>query len=147
MSKDLFFQMREHEVHTLNTYPSKKEIQHQAFDLAKKIVDAGDEDMYQKLAEAIRIKEAVTVIEQTFRNALPDENFSAYGLKGTFKNGGATLNYKEDEKFNELQKLIDERKSLLDLASKSESEIYDSEGILVPKLSKINRKSSLNISF
>ena len=147
MSKDLFLQMREQEVQTLNSYPTKKEIQHQAFDLAKKIIDAGDEDIYKKFAEATRIKEAITVIEQILKNQLPDENFNSFGLKGTFRNGGSTLNYKEDEKFNELSKLIEDRKSLLDLASKGDSEIYDNEGILVPKLSKINRKSSLSISF
>jgi hypothetical protein len=93
------------------------------------------------------MSEALEVINEELLKVLPQENFEEFGLKGTFRNGGETINYKECEIWSDIQKELKEREELLKLALKSDKEIYDESGVLVPKVSTTPRKSSLAISF
>ena len=147
MSKDLFFLMREQEIQTSNFLPTKKEIQLNTKKFINKILDAGEVDKYELIAQAKRMQEALDTITDELLKVMPLENFEAYGLKGTFRNGGDTINYKECEIWSDIAKELKEREELLKLALKSEKEIYDEDGILVPKVSTTPRKSSLSISF
>lgn len=147
MSKDLFTQMREKEIATLNFLPTKKEITNSAKNFVKELVEKGEENIYEKHAQAVRLKEAVVVIEQELKNALPDESFVSFGIKGTFRNGGSIANYTDDIVYSQIKKQLDSRKTLLDAALKTDEPFYDSEGVEVPKVSKTERKSSLSISF
>jgi len=147
MSKDLFFLMREQEIQTSNFLPTKKEIQLNTKKFINKILDAGEVDKYELIAQAKRMQEALDTITDELLKVMPLENFEAYGLKGTFRNGGDTINYKECEIWSDIAKELKEREELLKLALKSEKEIYDEAGILVPKVSTTPRKSSLSISF
>lgn len=147
MSKQLFEQMREVEIFTNRFLPSKTEIVQSAEQLAKDLIDSGNLNIQEKYAEIRRLKEAVDVIESEFKKSLPDENFEAFGLKGTFRNGGAVANYDEDIVYASIKKQLDDRKTLLDAALKTDEPFYDSEGVEVPKVSKTARKSSLSISF
>ena len=147
MSKDLFMQMREHEIITDNFLPTKKEIQNNALKLAKKIIDEAEENLTEKYAQIRRIKEAADIIEAEFKRNLPDENFEAFGVKGQFRSGGSVANYEEDEVYAEINQQLNDRKTLLDAALKTSDIIFDSDGVEVPKVSKTERKSSLAIIF
>lgn len=147
MSKDLFLMMREEEVATSNFLPTKKELQKSSKEFAAKIVESGEYNIEETYAQALRLKEAITVIEGVLKTNLNQENFEAFGLKGTYRSGGDTINYKDDEVYVSLKKDLDDRVELLKTALKTDAEFYDSEGVLIPKVSTTPRKSSLAISF
>jgi hypothetical protein len=147
MSKDLFMLMREQEIQTQNFLPNKKEIQFSSKEFITKLLDDGNVNKYELLAQAKRMSEALEVINTELLKVLPKENFEEFGLKGTFRNGGDTINYKECEIWSDISKELKEREELLKLALKSDKEIYDEGGVLVPKVSTDPRKSILSISF
>ena len=146
-SKDLFQLMREQEIQTQNFLPTKKEIQLSAKTFITEVLDAGETDKYELIAQAKRMGEALEVINAELLKVLPQENFEAFGLKGTFRSGGETINFKECEIWSDIAKELKEREELLKLALKSDKEIYDEAGVLVPKVSTTPRKDSLAISF
>ena len=145
MSKGLFELMRMQEIQTSNFLPNKKEIQFSSKQFITDVLDKGETDKYELLAQAKRMQEALDVINTELLKVLPQENFEAFGLKGTFRNGGETINYSEDEIYCELKRCLDERADLLKLAQKQE--VADLYGNIVPKVSTTPRKSSLSISF
>ena len=147
MSKDLFLMLREEEVATSHFLPTKKELKKSSEAFAKKIIDEGNHNIQEVYAQALRLKEALATIEGELKKQLGDENFEAFGLVGTFRSGGNTINFGEDDIVKNLEKQLKDRKELLKVALTSEDIIYDSEGVEVPKVSTTPRKSSLAISF
>lgn len=147
MSKDLFLLMRNQEVQTSNFLPNKKEIQFTSKKFIKEILDAGESNPYELIAQAKRMQEAIDVVTSELLAILPQENFESFGLKGTFRNGGDTVNFKDDKTWSDIQKELKEREELIKAALKSDKEIYDENGVQVPKVSTTPRKSSLSISF
>lgn len=145
MSKDLFLMLREQEVATSNFLPTKKELKTTAHHFVTELVDSGGHNVQELYAQSLRLKEALTVVESELKKQLPEENFEAFGLKGTYRSGGDTLNYKEDEVYNALKWDLDQRVELLKLAQKQE--VIDTYGNVVTKVSTTPRKSSLAISF
>lgn len=145
MRKDLFALMRQQEIETTNFLPSKKEITNKAKQLASEVVNSGDYNIQELHAQALRNKEAFTVIEKQLRDSLPQENSEFFGLKATFVNGGNRLNYSDDPIYNTLKKDLDDRIELLKIAQKQE--VIDAYGNDVPKVSANPIKSSLKISF
>jgi hypothetical protein len=145
MSKDLFQLMREQEIQTSNFLPNKKEIQFSAQTFIKDLLDAGETDKFELLAQAKRMGEALEVINAELLKVLPQENFEAFGLKGTFRSGGETINYSDDAIYSQIKADLDARAELLKLALKQD--VIDSYGNDVPKISTTPRKSSLAISF
>jgi len=145
MSKDLFFMMREQEVQTSNFLPTKKEIQLSSQKFISEILDAGEIDKFELLAQAKRMGEALDVINTELLKVLPQENFEAYGLKGTFRSGGDTINFIEDDVYATIKKDLDARTEQLKMAQKQDT--FDAYGNQVPKVSTTPRKSSLAISF
>ena len=137
--------MREQEVQTSNFLPTKKEIQLSSQTFIKEILDAGEIDKFELLAQAKRMYEALDVINAELLKVLPQENFEAYGLKGTFRSGGDTINFVEDEVYATIKKDLDERTEQLKIAQKQDT--FDAYGNQVPKVSTTPRKSSLAISF
>lgn len=147
MSKDLFLQMREAEIMTDNFLPTKKEIKLNADKFAQELLDKGEVDITETFAQALRLSEALNTITAKLKEAMPEENFEAFGLKGTFKSGGDTINYKDDAYWSDLKKQLTDREALLKLALKSDKSIYDEEGVEVTKVSTTPRKSSLTINY
>jgi hypothetical protein len=147
MSKDLFQLMREQEVQTQNFLPNKKEIQFSATKFITDVIDGGEVDKYELLAQAKRMQEALDVITAKILEVVPQENFEAFGLKGTFRNGGETINYKDDFKWSEIKEKLNEREMLLKVALKSNSSIYDDDGVEVTRVSTSPRKDTLAISW
>jgi hypothetical protein len=147
MSKDLFQLMREQEVQTQNFLPNKREIQFSATKFITDVIDGGEIDKYELLAQAKRMQEALDVITAKILEVVPQENFEAFGLKGTFRNGGETINYKDDFKWSEIKEKLSEREMLLKVALKSNSSIYDDDGVEVTRVSTSPRKDTLAISW
>lgn len=147
MSKDLFQMMREQEVQTQNFLPNKKEIQFSATKFITDVIYGGEVDKYELLAQAKRMQEALDVITAKILEVVPQENFEAFGLKGTFRNGGETINYKDDFKWSEIKEKLSEREMLLKVALKSNSSIFDDDGIEVTRVSTSPRKDTLAISW
>jgi hypothetical protein len=85
------------------------------------------------------------VINAELLKVIPQENFEAFGLKGTFRSGGETINYSEDAIYTMIKKDLYNRAELLKLALKQD--VIDAYGNDVPKVSTTPRKSSLAISF
>lgn len=146
MSKDLFALMRQQEIDTVNFLPSKKEIQFSAKEFISDILISGESNNYELFAQAKRMSEALEVVTTELLKSLPQENFESFGLKGTFRNGGDTVNFKEDEIWSDLQKQLKDREEILKLALKSSEPIFTEYGE-VPKVSTTPRKSSLSITF
>jgi hypothetical protein len=147
MSKDLFQLMRQQEIDTQNFLPNRLEIQLSAKTFIKDLLDAGETNKFELLAQAKRMGEALEVINAELLKVLPQENFEAFGLKGTFRSGGETINYKDCEVWSDINRELKEREDLLKLALKSHNEIYDAAGVQVPKVSTTPRKSSMAITF
>lgn len=145
MSKNLFQLMREQEVQTQNFIPNKKEVQFSAKRFITEILEDGETDKYELLAQAKRMLEALDVINAELVKVLPQENFEAFGMKGTFRSGGDTINYSDDPIYCQLKADLDARAELLKLALKQD--VIDTYGNDVPKVSTTPRKSSLAISF
>ena len=147
MSKNLYELMRQQEIETSNFLPNKKEVQFSANTFITKVIDSGEVDKYELLAQAKRMQEALDVITAKILDVVPQENFEAFGLKGTFRNGGETINYKDDFKWSEIKEKLSEREMLLKVALKSNSSIYDDDGIEVTRVSTSPRKDTLAISW
>lgn len=146
-SADLFLILREQEIATEGVLPTKREIQKSSVDFVQQILDEGNHEPYQLLAQALRLKEALLTIESKIRESMPEESFEAYGMKGTYVNGGELPNYEDDEVYSKMKEKLKEREALLKLALKQEAVIYDAEGVEVPKVSVKHRKNSLTIKF
>ena len=139
--------LQEQSVETNNFLPTKKEIQLSAKSFVSNLLDAGQTDKIELYAQAVRINEALQIVTDELKNSIPQENFEAFGIKGTYRSGGETLNYKEDYVYAELEQKLKERAELIKVATKSKDTIYDSEGVEVTKVSSTQRKSSLAITF
>jgi hypothetical protein len=139
--------MRQQEIETSNFLPNKKEVQFSANTFITKVIDGGEVDKYELLAQAKRMQEALDVITAKILEVVPQENFEAFGLKGTFRNGGETINYKDDFKWSEIKEKLNEREMLLKVALKSNSSIYDDDGVEVTRVSTSPRKDTLAISW
>lgn len=139
--------MREQEVQTQNFMPNKREVQFSATKFITDVIDGGEVDKYELLAQAKRMQEALDVITAKILEVVPQENFEAFGLKGTFRNGGETINYKDDFKWSEIKEKLTEREMLLKVALKSNSSIYDDDGVEVTRVSTSPRKDTLAISW
>lgn len=145
MSKDLFFLMRQEEIVTDNFLPTKKELQKNSKEFAKNIIDNGEHNIKEVYAQALRLKESLTAIESELKTYLGEENFEAFGIKATFRSGGDTINYSDDEIYTTIKSDLDARTEQLKMAQKQDT--FDAYGNQVPKVSKTPRKSSLAISF
>jgi len=145
MSKQLFELMRMEQLE--NEFPTKKDIQTTSSYMVAKVLENGEHNPVELFAQAVRVNEALTVITDKLKQSLPKENFEAFGLKGVYAEGGETLNYSEDPIYADILAELKEREALLKVACKSKNEIYDSEGVEVPKVSSYPRKGSLRVSF
>jgi hypothetical protein len=144
-SSDLFLMMREREI--AQSYPTKKQLVVESTKFAKDIINNGEHNLQEVLSQIVRLKETIAILETEIKNELPQENFEAFGIKATYRNGGSVANYSDDIVYSQIKEQLDNRKVLLDAALKTSEIIFDNEGVEVPKVSKTERKSSLSISF
>jgi len=147
MSKGLFELMQMEEIETTNFLPTKKEVVKQTTNFITNLLDSGEYNVHELLSQSKRASESLDVINSEILKRLPQENFEAFGLKGTFRNGGEKLNFSEDHLVAELEEKLKQRKELVKVATHSTETIYDSDGVEVTKVSSTQIKSSLSISF
>jgi hypothetical protein len=148
MSKDLYFEMKAENLVKLYDHSfTKKEAQKTGVQMVKTVIDEGNINIHEFMANLARLKEVVNSADAEARKHLPEEKFEAFGVEFTPVNGGSTLNYKDDEVWSDLKKQLTDREEMLKTAAKTDSIIYDSEGFQVPKVSSNQRKSSITIKF
>jgi len=147
-SKNLLMQMREADIAYLyDATFTKKEAQATGTNLAKEIADNGNVSKHEALANLLRLNEVISNAIDVLKSKVSDEKTIVLGVEFTPNNGRAMMQYKDDAVWCELNEKLKERENLLKLATNSKDEIYDSEGIQVPKVSVNYSKSSLTIKF
>jgi hypothetical protein len=147
MSKDLFMLMREQEVQTANFLPNKKELELSSKKFAQNLVESGEYDIYELVAQSERYKLAISEINAILKDKLPKEKHNAFGIEFNPMNGRKMIQYSDDAVWSDLNKQLKDREELLKVALSSDSEIYDSEGVQVPKVSVNYAKDSLSVKF
>ena len=147
-SKNLLMQMRETDIISLyDATFTKKEAQTTGANLANEIAENGNVSKHEALANLLRLNEVISSAIEVLKSKVSDEKTIVLGVEFTPNNGRAMMQYKDDAVWCELSEKLKERESLLKLATNSKDEIYDSEGVQVPKVSVNYSKSSLTIKF
>jgi len=145
MSKQLFELMREQEIQTSNFLPTKKEILKSSENFAKKLLESGEVNPVEIVAQSKRLKDAFTTIHDTFLASIPHEKQNAYGIEIVPSNGRKMVQYLEDPIWCELQEAVKQREKLLNLAQTQET--ADLYGNIVPKVSVKYASDSLTIKY
>ena len=145
MSKQLFELMREQEIQTSNFLPTKKEVLKSSENFAKKLLESGEVEKLEVLAQATRLKDAVTAVFDAIKANIPHEEQTAYGIQIIPSNGRKMVQYLEDPIWCELQEAVKQREKLLNLAQTQET--ADLYGNLVPKVSVKYASDSLTIKY
>jgi hypothetical protein len=148
-SKDLFFDMRSEEIETMYSPDfTKKQAEQTGIDLINRMFEDGNQIPVQFYSNIARLKAVIDSADKAFRDRLTLNQAESYnGVTFTPKNGAESLNYSDDLVYSKLESRIKERAELLKVSSKSEDQIFDSEGCEVPKVSKKFNKSSIVITF
>ena len=147
MSKDLFMLMREQEVQTANFLPNKKELELSSKKFAQNLVESGEYDIYELVAQSERYKLAISEINAILKDKLPKEKHNAFGIEFNPMNGRKMIQYSDDPVWFEISNKLKKREELLKVALNSDDEIYDSEGVQVPKVTINYAKDSLAVKF
>jgi hypothetical protein len=149
MSKEQHFLMRAEEMATLYTSDfTKKEAILTGKRMVDNLLESGDIDKMKFGSNLVRLNDVISSAINTFRDNIIDcEKQTINGVEFNPVNGGETLNYKDDLVYLQLYEQLKEREELLKIAYKSKNELYDSEGVEVPKVSSTPRKSSITIKY
>lgn len=114
--------------------------------LVNDLLDAGEVDEFKVWSNIVRLKEVATSADKAFRDRLNlNEANSSNGVTFTPKNGAKSLNYTEDPIYNELVSKVKAREKLLKAAQTSE--VYDADGIEVPKVGVTFAKTSITVKY
>ena len=147
MSKLQFFEMRAEQMTALydSTFTKKDAIK-TGEALIDNVLESGEVDIMQVGANLVRLKQVVDTAIEKFRNHIIDtEKVTILGVEFSPVNGGNTINYADDEIWQELKRCLDERTEQLKMAQKQPT--FDAYGNEVPKVSTTPRKSSITIKF
>lgn len=147
MSKLQFFEMRAEQMTALydSTF-TKKDAVKTGENLIDSVLESGEADIMELGANLVRLEQVVSSAVSKFRNHIIDtEKVKVLGVEFSPVNGGNTINYAEDEIWNELKRCLDARTEELKLAQKQDA--YDAYGNQVPKVSTTPRKNSIIIKF
>jgi hypothetical protein len=147
MSKDLYFEFKAEQMATMYAPTfTKKEALLTGKRMVDDLLEKGEVDPLQVWTNVCRLKEVANSADATFRDKVEIlEKTVINGVEFTPTNGGNTVNYSEDEIYNQLKADLDARVELLKLAQKQT--IIDAYGNDVPKVGTTPRKSSTAIKF
>ena len=109
------------------------------------VIESGNIDKHQFMAQLCRLKEVVNSADSEMRKWLPEEKVTILGVEFTPVNGGNTIDYSEDPIYCQLKADLDARVELLKLAQKQT--IIDAYGNDVPKVGTTPRKNSITLKF
>ena len=124
---------------------TKKEAQKVGIKLVTDLLDNGNVDKMEFIANLARLNEVISTAMTEARKHIAEEKQTVLGIEFTPVNGGNTLNYSEDPIYQQLKADLDSRVELLKLAQKQN--VLDAYGNEVPKVSTTPRKSSITLKF
>ena len=124
---------------------TKKEAQKVGLKLVTDLLDNGNVDKMEFIANLARLSEVITTAMTEARKHITEEKQTVMGVEFTPVNGGNTINYSEDTIYQQLKNDLDARAELLKLAQKQD--LIDAYGNDVPRVSTTPRKSSITIKF
>ena len=142
---EMFLELRANEI--IQMYDStftKKEAVQTGVQLAENVFDSGEVLPEEVMANLSRLKWVIDAAETTIRSKLEIyDKRTVLGLEFNYVNGGNTINYSDDEIYNNLKSDLDARTEQLKMAQKQDT--FDAYGNQVPKVSTTPRKSSITI--
>lgn len=115
---------------------SKRELEQAGAHQAQQLMEQGELNEYQALASAERLKTFAESFCKQIRkdiHTLPEKNYKAYGVEFSMRNSGDRYDWEFDDVYLSLKNQMEQRVELLKTALKSDSPIYDSDGVEVPK--------------
>jgi hypothetical protein len=124
---------------------TKKEAQKVGIKLVTDLLENGNVEKMEFIANLARLSEVVGTAMTEARKHIAEEKQTVMGVEFTPVNGGNTLNYSEDPIYQQLKADLDARAELLKLAQKQN--VIDMYGNDVPVVSTTPRKSSITIKF
>lgn len=144
-SSEMFMELRANEiVHMYDSTFTKKEAVKTGVALGENVFESGDVLPEEVMANLSRLKWVIDSAETTIRSKLEIyDKRTVLGLEFNYVNGGNTINYSDDEIYNELKRCLDERVEQLKMAQKQDT--FDAYMNQVPKVSTTPRKSSITI--
>jgi len=146
-TKNLLMLMQEQEIQTNNFLPTKKEIETNARQFAKGLIDSGEIDKYEAFTQVVRLSNALEIVKDEIKSHLPKEKHIAFGVEISPISGRTMIQFQDDEMWQQLKHKLSQREELLKLALKSDEPIYDSEGVEVPKVSVKYASDSLAVKY
>jgi len=147
MSKLQFFEMRAEQMTALydSTFTKKDAIK-TGEALIDNVLESGEVDIMQLGANLARLEQVIGSAMAKFRSHIIDtKKLTVLGVEFSPVNGGNTVNYADDEIWQELKICLDDRTEQLKMAQKQDT--FDAYGNQVPKVSTTPRKSSITIKF
>jgi len=124
---------------------TKKEAQKVGLKLVTDLLENGNVEKMEFIANLARLSEVVGTAMAEARKHINEEKQTVMGVEFTPVNGGNTINYSEDAIYQQLKADLDARAELLKLAQKQS--VIDMYGNDVPLVSTTPRKSSITIKF
>ena len=122
-------------------YKSKKEIQASARRYVTEVLNAGTLNPLDAYITAKKyleyITEALKALKSEAEEELAKHGKSEHELEGvnvSMRNTGDRLDYEQDEVYKQLSDDLKSRKEVLDLAYKIDSQMFDNEGVEIPKV-------------
>ena len=145
-SSETFLELRAQDFVTMyDSSFTKKEAQKVGVKLVTDLLENGNVDKMEFIANLARLNEVITTAMTEARKHIPEEKQTVMGVEFTPVNGGSTVNYLEDPIYQQLKADLDARAELLILAQKQS--VIDMYGNDVPLVSTTPRKSSITIKF
>ena len=145
-NSETFLQLRAQDFVTMyDASFTKKEAQKVGLKLVTDLLDNGNVDKMEFIANLARLSEVVGTAMAEARKHITEEKQTVMGVEFTPVNGGNTINYSEDPIYQQLKADLDARAELLKLAQKQS--VIDMYGNDVPLVSTTPRKSSITIKF
>ena len=107
-----------------------------AFKQQKELIETMDPLEVHVMAKRIKIfiDELIVCNKSDAEDQLITGQLHYYNAKVSKTNGATILDYEADETYKSLKEMLNERKTLLDAAFKMKDEIFDGDGVLVPKV-------------
>lgn len=148
MSKDGFFLMRAEQMASLyDSSFTKKDAVETGKKLTKQVFEAGEVNVFHYGANLARLSEVINSALSEFKNSISIDKTKELGVEFNHVQSSETLNFKDDNVWSDIKEELIYREEILKTAYKSKNEIYDENGILVPKVSSSVRKGYVTIKF
>lgn len=115
---------------------SKKEIEQQGYLKAFNMMQEGEHDEFRLLASAERLKTYTESFCKELRKHvnLTEKTYKAHGVEFSTMNTGDRYDFEQDDVYKTLKEQLKEREDLLKLALKSKNQIFDADGVEVPRV-------------